>query len=159
MRGLVGYFLTLVSLILSMVAQSAEFDQKKLHFGGGIAFNTSPANTALGYQWFTGYDFSQYVDVGQRLGFSAELGYTNSGDMTPIVNSSLNGIWANAVASYRINTKVNYINRLGLDFGDAFFTMMGMGVEYAVDEHIAARGEIVMRGGYKSYQLNLLYRF
>ncbi len=140
---------------LSMNAPAFEFEQKKLYIGGGMAFNTFSSGNAAGYQWFTGYDLSQYMSLGHRLTFVPEVGFTSSGNAVPVYN----GLWANAVVRYKMNAKMKYINRLGLDFGDAFGTMMGAGVEYIVDEHITTRGEIVMRGDFTSYQVNVLYWF
>ena len=124
-----------------------------------MAFNTFSSGNAFGHQWFAGYDMTKYVPLGHRITFAPEIGYTSSGNANTSAQSSYKGLWADGVVFYKVNSKIKFINRLGLDFGDANGIMVGIGGQYIIDERIRVRGEAVLRSGFKSYQLNALYQF
>jgi len=167
MKKLVGLAASLVLVGGVATNAQAEINQNKLYAGGGLGFNkTSSAfnldDNAIGFQFFGGYDLDEEITLADNIGFAAEVGYTTSGKFkfcTGCGSFTLDGLWVNAVADYKIDEEFSFLNRLGYDLGDDDGIMMGMGVEYNIDANIAVRGEIVMRGAYKSFQANALYRF
>ena len=169
MRKLTGLMASMVLMCGFAANAQAEFNQNKLYAGGGVAFNktSSAFNTdenAIGFQFFGGYDLDEEITLTDNIGFAVEVGYTSSGEFEigscPFCSKfTLDGLWVNAVADYKIDEEFSFLNRLGYDLGDDDGVMMGMGVEYNIDANIALRGEIVMRGAYKSFQANALYRF
>lgn len=163
MKKIAGVIASAALLAVSASAQSEGFNQSKFYAGGGVSvnsisgFNGAGSNNAFGFQGFAGYDFSDSLKIGNAMGLAAEAGFMDSGSFCSFCGSA-KGLWLNAVGSYGITSKVKLINRLGFDFGDSDGVMVGLGGEYDIDKHLAVRGEVVMRG-YKSYQVNALYRF
>ena len=137
---------------------SFEFNKKNFYTGGGVTYNTFESGNAFGSQWFAGYDISEYFLLVPRVGLAAEAGYSNIVKSASTIRR-YEGVWSDMSLNYKYNSRIKYINRLGVDFGNANGVMMGLGLEYAIDRNIKVRSELVMRGVYKSYQVNALYRF
>ena len=171
MKKMIGLFASMVLLSgMSMSVKSFEFDDRKLFVGGGLGFNNPDSSfleSAIGYQFFGGYDFSDDVKIGNKIGLSGEIGYTNSGDFdlkgcTGSVfcsGFSANGLWSNAVFDYAVNGQMSALGRVGLDFGDDDGLMFGFGGGYKINDNVSARVEYVIRDNYSSLQGNVVYDF
>ena len=175
MKKLVGLFASAVLLSsASMSANSFEFDDKKLYAGGGLGYNSldsSGFDSAIGFQGFAGYHFDDDVKIADKVGLAAEIGYTSSGDFKfsdcsdnifvscSLLDSSANGLWANAVFDYDVNAQISALGRVGLDLGDDDGLMFGFGGAYKIDEKLSARVEYVIRQNYSSLQANVVYDF
>lgn len=165
--------LVLGASLIAGQAVGAGFDQKKVYAGGGLGFNSftgsgsSSFDSAIGYQFFGGYDFGREFTDAVDLG--AEVGFMSSGDFTysncPAYLSSfcdipaLQGLWANALVTYPIDKQIGIVGRIGLDFGDDDGLMFGGGAQYAVNKQIAVRAEYVIRDHVNSLQGNVTYKF
>jgi len=155
------------ALMAGMSVSAAEFDQSKLYAGGGLSNNTpdeSALDSAMGYQFFAGYDLSDIVTLGDKIGFAAEAGYMSSGDFEfcsfgTCFGSSADGLWSTAVVDYEVKEGIKVLGRLGFDFGDDDGLMFGGGASYQVNEQFGVRGEYVIRENYSSLQANVVYSF
>jgi len=163
---------TILMAGVSVSASAFEYDQSKLYAGGGLSINSpdsSGFDSAMGYQFFGGYELSDLVTLGDGIGFSAEVGYMASGDFEASGCSSFlgsnfcsfnaNGLWTTAVVDYQVQSGIKVLGRLGLDLGDDDGLMLGGGVSYAVNDKIGVRGEYVIRPNYSSLQANITYSF
>ncbi len=151
------------------------FDQSKMYVGGGMSSNSHDASSldsAIGFQFFAGYDLSDLLSLGDGVGFSAEAGYMSSGDFEYSNNYcgvysvfcdnldfSADGLWATAIVDYQIADAVKVLGRLGLDIGDDNGLIFGGGGAYQFNEKVSVRGEYVIRPNYSSLQANLVYAF
>lgn len=137
--------------------------------GAGLSNNSvSGADSAMGYQFFLGYDLK-----GVKLGkgsVAVEAGYMNSGefDVTvcyPFIGcvtgsaGEAKGLWGTGVVSLPVANQLDFIGRLGLDIGDDDGVMFGVGLGYALDKKMQLRGEYVIRDTIDSLQANLAVRF
>lgn len=152
----------------SVVAQEVEVSD--FYVGGGLSNNdVSGWDDATGYQVFVGYTLDKWLNFGlQDLSFSAELGYMDSGDFDRrfcwpagcfTQETSADGFWTSAVATYSVTPQFKLIGRLGVDFGDDDGALLGAGVGYRFTNAFELRGEYVIRDEIDSMQVNLVYRF
>ena len=161
-------------LMAGICMPASAFDQSKMYVGGGMSSNSHDASnldSAIGYQFFAGYDLSDLISLGDGIGFAAEAGYMSSGDFDYKNNYcgvfnilcdtkfSADGLWTTAVIDYQINDTVKVLGRLGLDLGDDDGLIFGGGGAFQVNEKIALRGEYVIRPNYSSLQANVVYAF
>jgi len=174
MRKVVCLLFTLSGIMFGSSAfAEGGFDKSKAYGGGGLSFNSpdvSGFDSAIGFQFFGGYDFEDIFSLGEGIGFSVEVGYMNSGkfenpdtcrrfNFCSSFERSRDGLWASSVVDYSINSQVKVLGRLGLDIGDDSGIIFGVGGEYQINDRISARGEYVIRPNYKSLQGNVIYRF
>jgi len=159
-------------LLTASANANAEFDLSQLYVGGGLGYNSidgtgfADIDNAIGFQGFAGYKLTEIledmVDLGDEIGFAAEVGYMTTGDFE-VKNCSFcgdfsaSGLWATAVADYAINDQIKILGRFGLDFGDADGLMFGIGAGYALNEQMTIRAEYVIRDTVNSLQGNFVY--
>jgi hypothetical protein len=144
---------------------------EKVYAGGGLAYNSldqGNADSAVGYQFFGGYNLSDIFEIGDDIGLSAEAGWAVSGDFETCVtffgqktcaSSSADGLWAAGVIDYGINDEIKVLGRVGFDLGDDDGVIFGGGGEYKVNDQVSARLEYVIHPNYKGFQLNGVYYF
>ena len=136
-----------------------------LYAGGGLSSNSVDGynGNATGFQFFLGYDLKG-VKLG-KANVAVEVGYMDSGDFDDCyfvyrcASGSATGLWATGVVFVPVATQLDFIGRLGLDFGDDDGLMFGVGLGYAVDKKIQLRGEYVIREDIDSLQANIAVRF
>ena len=157
-----------VAMGFSSVASAQTFDTKNLFFGGGLSQNKiSGSDSGMGFQFFGGYSFGQ---IAPKLQMDAELGYQDAKVKVPCVtipffgcigggDIHVKGLWANAVARYRVAPQIDLIGRLGLDFGDDDGLMFGIGAGYLLNRNSQLRLEYVIRENLDSLQFNFVYQF
>lgn len=155
--------LAIVGLVLAVTSGSAwaqEFKQENFYAGAGINLNSaSGVDDAVGVQLFVGYELDM-IDAAP-IALAVEAGYMDTGNFEWRGRNvgSASGLWATAVASYRLNPELDVLARLGLDLGDDDGLMLGVGVGYALSKEIAVRGEYVVRDNIDSLQANVVLRF
>ena len=148
----------------------AEFDMEKVYAGGGVGYNSldsSGFDSALGFQFFGGYNLNDIVEIGDGIGLAAEVGYSMSGDFEVsncpsglgafCTASSADGLWTSAVIDYGVTDEIKVLGRLGFDLGDDDGLIFGGGGEYKINDQISARAEYVIHPNYKGFQLNGIY--
>ncbi len=160
------------ALTIASANAHAEFDQSKLYVGGGLGYNSidsdfGSVDNAIGFQGFAGYNLEDVVELGDGIGFAAEVGYMSTGEFevknctsSVFFNCKIDavtGLWANAVFDYAVNDQVKAVGRLGLDFGDDDGFMFGFGAGYAINEQMTVRAEYVIRPNINSLQGNFVY--
>lgn len=136
-----------------------------LYAGGGLSSNSADGlnGNATGFQFFLGYDLKG-VKLG-KANVAVEAGYMDSGDFDGCYfnfgcgSDSATGLWATGVVLVPVANQLDFIGRLGLDFGDDDGLMFGVGLGYAVDKTIQLRGEYVIREDIDSLQANIAVRF
>ena len=135
-----------------------------LYAGGGLSSNSADGlnGNATGFQIFLGYDLKG-VKLG-KANVAVEVGYMDSGDFDVCyfgfcASDSATGLWATGVVLVPVANQLDFIGRLGLDFGDDDGLMFGVGLGYAVDKKIQLRGEYVIREDIDSLQANIAVRF
>jgi opacity protein-like surface antigen len=156
-----------LALGMSGVEAAQGLDSKKLFFGAGLSSNSmSGTDSALGYQFFGGYNFGE---VQHRLNLDLEVGYMDTGNMKstvclPLVGcvsteAKAKGLWSTAVARYSLSPSIELLGRLGYDFGDDDGLMFGVGLGFPMSKQLTLRGEIVERDHVESLQFNAVFHF
>ena len=161
---LFGLFTGLMSF--SLFAQAANtpsgsgstkplLERSKLSIGAGVSLNSvdGPVNDELGYQLFAAYKLSQ-VNLLEGVNSSFEVGYMDYG-FDGVDND---GLWATYVIDGAISSQVNWLGRLGFDFGDDSGLMAGIGLAAPINKQLQLRMEYVVRDEVDSIQLNLIYK-
>ncbi len=110
-------------------------------------------------QFFVGYDLP--VKIPHSV-LSVEAGYWDSGDMD--VNGSnrevdADGIYANGVIAVGVAESLDFLARLGFDFGDDDGLMAGIGLGVNLNRSMALRFEYVSRDETDSLQANFVFHF
>lgn len=173
MKKAIGVLASAVLLAVSANANSFEFNQKNFYAGGGLGYNSldvSGFDNAIGYQFFAGYDLKDDVQINDKVGLAAEVGYASSGkfewtDCPSIYSKSFcetdaaTGLYLNALFDFAVNEQIKALGRIGFDIGDDDGLMFGAGAEYAVNQQIGVRVEYVIRQDTKSLQGNVVYNF
>lgn len=158
MRVLATFILLMVSIAAAQ-AQGREI-VRELHFGAGLGLNDSDyGNSALGLQFFGGYQFIQKLADTFRV--QVEAGYWTSGDFDANpggeFDKDADGLWVNGVALIDLNLRWAILGRLGMDFGDADGLMVGFGADFRLNRELSLRAEFVVRDEVDSMQANIVY--
>ena len=146
----------------SVIAQAEGMDTKNFYVGGGLNFNSLPGTgSARGFQFFGGYEFDFLLN--DDIKTSVEVGYLDSGNFDRINNAnnagSVDGVWASALESVAVSSKVDVLARLGYDFGDDDGLLLGAGMQYKFNTKSAMRMEYVSREHLNGLQVNVLVKF
>ena len=153
------------ALLLCLFASTAFAAEPLLHeaniyIGGGVSSNdANNTDSAVGLQLFVGYDLP--VKVPHSV-LSAEIGYWDSGDMDKNKgpgNKSYDGIYANGVIAVHLSESIDFLGRMGLDFGDDDGFMAGVGLGVNLSPAMALRFEYVSRDKTDSLQANFVFHF
>jgi len=147
---------------LSFTAHAEGIDAKRIYIGGGLSFNSLPgAGSARGFQFFGGYEFD--FKLNEDISTSLEVGYMDTGTFDRINNSTnsgdATGVWAAAVETVPVSSKVDVMARLGYDFGDDDGLLLGTGVQYKFNTKSAIRMEYIAREHVTGLQANILVKF
>ena len=152
----------LIAAVLTAVSANALAGD--IYAGGGLSSNSlSGFGSEIGYQFFLGYDLKT-VKLG-KANLAVEVGYMDSGEFEQCIpffgcaSESVNGLWSTAVVSMPIAPQLDFLGRIGLDFGDDDGLMFGVGLGYALDKAMQLRGEYVIRDNIDSLQANIAVRF
>src|SRR5437899_8494759 len=151
----------LVSPVLSSVAASHGFDNRRLYFGGGLSQNSiSNFDNATGFQIFGGYNFPA---LARNFYVDAEAGYMDTGKFKrsfPVigtVETKAKGLWGSGVARYMVAPQWELLGRLGYDFGDDDGVMVGIGGGYIVNKNLKLRLDFVSLDTDDSLHYNVVY--
>ncbi|MCP4187000.1 MAG: hypothetical protein GY763_05290 [Gammaproteobacteria bacterium] len=128
-------------------------DRNLLSIGGGISNNSvsGPTDDEFGLQFFVAYDLDE-VNLVSGVRSSVEFGIMDYG-----FSRDSTGIWGTYVVDGQINSRWQWLARLGFDIGDDNGIMTGVGLGFANSEQVEFRGEYVMRDDIDSLQFNFLY--
>lgn len=173
------WIMALGMMAVASQASALEFDTDQMYVGAGISSNsvaTPGFDDAMGYQVFLGIptDFTMgSVTTAVELGYmsSGEIDYTVADSNANIVDDTLDsvdGAWLNLVGTYAYDGDLNFIGRIGADFGsDTDALMYGIGLDMNMMDNIDVRVEAVRRGldidepknsdNLDSLQLNFVY--
>ena len=153
------------ALLLTCFASTASAAEPLLHeanfyLGGGLSSNEADnTDSAMGLQLFVGYDLP--VKIPHSV-LSVEVGYWDSGDMD-VKNSNrevnADGIYANGVIAVHVSESLDFLARLGFDFGDDDGLMAGVGLGVNLNRSMALRFEYVARDETDSLQANFVFHF
>ncbi len=130
-------------------------DKNMFAIGAGIANNSvSGADDETGFQFFAAYDLTQ-VNLMEGVNTSIEFGYMDYGDFPgPDADG---GLWVTGVVDGNLTGQLDWLARLGLDFGDDDGFMFGAGVGYNFNVKNQLRLEYVVRDNIDSLQLNYVH--
>ncbi len=154
--------LTVLCCVLSFSLYSATatadsheplLDKSLLSIGVGISSNSvsGPVKDESGYQVFMAYDLNQ-VNLISGVRSSLEFGIMDYG-----YSEDSTGIWGTYVIDGDINSRWQWLARIGFDIGDDNGIMTGVGLGFAISDGLDLRGEYVFRDDIDSLQLNLLF--
>ncbi len=157
----IAFLLVLMSLVSNVNAEGA-IDAKRIYVGGGLGFNSLPGvGSSRGFQFFGGYEFD--FKINEDISTALELGYMDSGTFDRYSSAGnsgdATGVWAAAVETVPVSSKVDVMARLGYDFGDDDGFLLGAGVQYKFNTKSAIRMEYVAREHVTGLQANVLVRF
>ena len=105
-----------------------------------------------GFQFFVGFDLRK-VNLMDGVNTSVEVGYMDYG----FDGGNSGGLWATAVVDGDISGSLNWLGRLGFDFGDDDGIMFGAGLGLELNTKTEMRFEYVIRDEIDSLQFNLYY--
>ncbi len=146
----------LLTLLCAPAVWAESLDARKLYFGAGFGnasvAQASESPTAL--QYFVGYPLQRPhgLEDAPRFRLDLEVGYVDVSDY------ELDSYWVAPALSYRLNSELELLLRLGVEGGDSEGGMGAFGVVYTVSPGLAARLELLERSGAPVTFLNLVYR-
>ncbi len=124
-------------------------DWQRLYYGVGLGQQSVPGrqdNLSMG-QLMLGYPTGEHQGIATAL----ELGWQETAEVDH------DGPWVTAVAQWLFAYDAALLGRLGLDLGDEFGPMAGLGFVYAPEPDWAMRLEAVGRTESNGLQLNFIW--
>jgi hypothetical protein len=173
-----------ILLAASLMSQGAfaYCEKTRYYVGAGVASNSvDNFSDSTGMQFLGGYCLDSKI-LGKKSKTAIEVGYMKTGDFendvttisgggngngngnqgaqsTTTGRQSYDGMWASAVAEYKLDPKFNFVARLGMDIGDDNGLMYGLGAAFHVTKLSQIRAEVVERDTVGSLQLNWISDF
>jgi len=159
-KRLVIWLLLTLGLAATASAKEPLLHEANFYIGGGLSSNdASNTDSAVGMQLFAGYDLP--VKIPHSV-LSVEVGYWDSGDMDKNHgrgDKHYDGFNANGVIAVHLSESVDFLGRMGLDFGDDDGFMAGVGIGFHLNPAMQLRFEYVARDDTDSLQANFVFHF
>ena len=156
-------FLTIM-LINSSHLTAEPLDTDNFYVGAGVSFNTLSAfGSATGVQIFGGYDmdvmFNGDIDAALEVGYMDSGSFNDFGSSNKFFGSNKsNGMWLAMPFRVAINSRLDTLMRVGVDFCDDDGLIVGAGLGYNMGAKAAFRIEYVVRDHINGLQFNVLFK-
>lgn len=148
-------------LFLFPATETHAWNGNKFFIGLGLSRNDIHASKeGTGFQTFGGYRLGL---VAATFSIDVEAGYMDTGEMTIAVSpgrtvARIEGGWATLVGRWHFSREIEWLARVGADFGEDDGLMAGIGIGYHLSALSTLRFEAVERQEVSSLQLNLVFR-